>query len=113
VGNVPRVVLFDEFLQRRRTFPIEVDDDEVDPTSVLLVQAYGAASLPLGIESALAEHENVVRFALDDTVFDVVGGDKGAVLAIAGVVESRIDSQVLGGVEQNGKRDEYCQQYKN
>ena len=81
--NVAGVVLFDEFLLSRRTFPIEIDDDEVNPTSVLLVKAYGAASLPLGIESTFAEHENVIGLAPDGTVFEVVAGDEGAVLAVA------------------------------
>ena len=95
--NVPRVVLFHEFLLSRRTFPIKVDYDEVNPTLVLLIEAYGAASLPLGIESALAEHENVIRLVPDGAVFEVVAGDEWTVPAVARIIKLRIQAQILCG----------------
>ena len=93
--NVPLVVLLDELLLSRRTFPVDVDDDEVDPTSVLLVKTYGAASLPLGIESTLAEHEDIIGLAPDSSVFDVIASDERAVLAVARIVESLVQAQVV------------------
>jgi hypothetical protein len=112
MGNVPLEVLFNECLLSRRTFTIEVDYDEVNPTLILLVEAYGAASLPLGIESALAEHKDVIRLAPDGSVFDVIAGDERTVMAIARVVELRIQPQVFDGLEQDGKREEDCQQHQ-
>ena len=100
--NVPGVILFDELLLGRRTFPVEVDDDEVNPTSVLLVKTYGAASLPLGIESALAEHKNVIRLASDGPVLKVIAGNQRPVLAVTRIVKPRIQPQVLGGVQVRG-----------
>ena len=100
--NVPLVVLFDKLLLSRRTFPVEVNDDEVHPTSVLLVKAYGAASLPLGIESTLAEHENVIGLASDGPVLEVVAGNERAVLAVTRIVKPRIQPQVLGGPQVRG-----------
>jgi hypothetical protein len=100
--NVPLVVLFDELLLSRRTLPIEVDYDEVNPALVLLVEAYGAASLPLGIKSTLAEHKNVIGLAPDGPIFNVVAGDERAVLAVARVVESRIQPEVFGGLQVRG-----------
>lgn len=97
--NVPQVVLFDELLLSRRTLPIKVDYDEVNPTLVLLVQTNGAASLPLGIKSALAEHENVIRLTPDGAVFEVLAGDKRAVLAVARKIKPRIQPQVFGGAQ--------------
>jgi hypothetical protein len=102
VWNVPGVVLFDEFLLSRRTFPIEVDDDEVNPTPVLFVETYGAASLPLGIESTLSEHENVIGLASDGPVLKVIAGNQRPVLAVTRIVKPRIQPQVLGGVQVRG-----------
>ena len=100
--NVPLVVLFGELLLSRRTFLIEVNDDEVNPTSVLFVEAYGAASLPLGIESTLAEHENIIGLASDGSVLDVIAGDERAVMAVTRIVEPRIQPQVFGGLQVRG-----------
>jgi len=102
VWNVPGVVLFEEFLLGRGTFPIEVDDDEVHSIAVLLIEAYGAASLPLGIESALAEHETVIGLAPDGPVLDVIAGDERAVLAIARIVEPLVQTQVVCGPQVRG-----------
>ena len=80
--DVALIILFDELLLFRRALLVEVDDNEVYLASVFLVQAYGAASLPLRIESALAEHEDVIRLAMDRALLNVIAGNQRAVLAV-------------------------------
>jgi hypothetical protein len=55
-----------------RPLLVQVDDDKLHFSLVLLVETHGAASLPLGIESTLAEHKNVIRLALQGSVSDMV-----------------------------------------
>ena len=54
---------------------VQINDHKLHSAFILLVETHGAASLPLGIESTLAEHENVVGFAPDCSVFHVIAGD--------------------------------------
>ncbi len=100
---VTTIVFLQQFLLGRRLSPIEVDDDELRTMLILLVQIYGAASLPLGVESALAKDENVVRLAANAAVFKVVAGDKRAVAAVARIIQLRVKAQVL----RRGECDRY------
>ena len=104
VGNVALVVLLNELLLLGRPFRTQIDDHKMHSSLILLVETDGAASLPLGIESALAEHEHVIGLAPDGTVFEVVAGDEGAVLAVARIVKPRIQPQVFGGPQARRRR---------
>jgi hypothetical protein len=64
---------------------------------VLLIKTDGAASLPLGIESTLAEHKNVIGLAPDCSVFDVIACDERAVLAVTRIIKPWIQPQVFRG----------------
>ncbi len=83
MGNVAPIILLHELLLRRRAFQVQVNDDEVDAPFVLLVEADGAASLPLGVESTLAVENDIVWLSLDRTVVHVVARDQRAILAVA------------------------------
>ena len=83
MGDVTPVVLLDELLLGGRALQVQIDDDEVHPAAILLIEIYRAASLPLGIESTLAVKDDVIRLAPDHTVFHVAAGNERAVLTVA------------------------------
>ena len=97
VRDIALEIFFDEWLLLRRLGLVQVDDYKLYPALILFVEAYGAASLPLGVESTLAEHENIVGFAACGAGCEVIAGNEWAVVAVAGIVESRIQPQVFSG----------------
>ena len=97
VRDIALEIFFDERLLLRRRGLVQVDDYKLYPALILFVEAYGAASLPLGVKSTLAEHENIVGFAAHGPRCEVIAGNEWAVVAIAGIVESRIQPQVVSG----------------
>ena len=96
VRDVTLIVFFDKVLLLRGLRPVQINDHKLHFTLIFLVETYGTASLPLGVESTLAKHEKVIGLALDCARFEVIAGNKRTVLAIARIVESRIQAQVLG-----------------
>src|SRR5439155_6501469 len=92
---VALVVLLHQLLLGRRALGIDVDDYKMDPAFVPLVQIYGAASLPLGIEPAFAEHKDIIWFSTHGTLFKAVTRDERAVLAVARIIQPRIYAQVV------------------
>src|SRR5260370_20599444 len=96
VGNQVAVVLNHELLLPRGKFLIKINNDEIHLVFVLVVETDGAASLPLGIESTLFKHEDVVNLAFHQAGA-ICPGDERAILAVSVVVEVRIQLQLLGG----------------
>ena len=87
MGNVALVVLLDELLLLGRPFRTKIDDHKMHSSLILLVETDGSASLPLGIESALAEDENVIGLAANRPFLDVIAADEWAVLAVTRVIK--------------------------
>jgi len=69
---------------------VKIDDDEIHLVFVLVKEADGAASLPLGIESTLFKHEDVIHLVFDQPAGRVATGDERAILTVTVVVEVRI-----------------------
>jgi hypothetical protein len=97
--DVALVIVPHELLLFSRSCLVQINDHELHSALILLVQVDGAASLPLGIESTLAEHKNVIGLAPDRPVFDMIAGDERAVLAVTRIIKPWIQPQVLRGSE--------------
>src|SRR4051794_32208712 len=99
MGDGPAEILLHQLLLLLGALFIEIDNDELHSIAILFVQLYGAASLPLRVESTLAVHHDVGGFSGDRTVLHMVSGDEGTILAITRIIEVRIDFKVLSGEE--------------
>ena len=83
MGDVALIIFLHELLLCRRAFQVQINNHEIDPAFVLLIEIDGAASLPLGVESTLAIEDNVVRLSFNRAFVHVLACDQRPVLAVA------------------------------
>lgn len=82
MGDVTAVVLADQLLLRGRSLQVQVDNNKMDPATILLIEVNGAASLPLRVESTFSVEDDVVRLAFRCALIHALTGDERAVLAV-------------------------------
>src|ERR1017187_2999220 len=106
MGDVAAEIFFLEFLLRRSKAMVNVNNHKLDPPFVFFIQAHRPPGLPLGVETALAEHDHVSGLARNEPGVHIVAGDERSILAVAGVVEFGIQLQVFSGKRGGGQDDQ-------
>src|SRR5271170_6941987 len=97
--DISPIIGFHQLLLLLRPLNIQIDDDELHAILVLLIEVHRAARLTLGIKASLPIENDVIRFPCNGRLLHVVSANEWPILAVARIVESRIQAKVLAGDE--------------
>lgn len=95
MGDRSGVILPQEVLLLSRLLPIQIYDDELNATPVVLIQVNRAPRLSLGVETPFAIDDDVVQLLRSDPSLHIVSSNKRTVDAVASVVKMRIQLQII------------------
>src|SRR4051812_931557 len=86
---------------------IEIDDHELHLAFILAIQLDRPARLALGVEAGLTIQDDVGGLSGNETCVHVLSGDERAVLTVAGVIELRIQFQVVSSEGKNRQHNRH------
>jgi len=103
MGNVALVVVLQQVLLIPAASLIKIDHHKVNLPVVFFVQADGAPSLALGIESTLTVDDDVIGLSRHSALVHVGAVNKWPILAITGIIQPRINSQIFSSICDGGQ----------
>ena len=110
MGNIAVVIFLQEGLLVPAAPLIKIDHHKVNLPVVFFIQADGAPSLALGIESTLTVDDDVIGLSRHRALVHVGAGNKWPILTIAGIIQPRINSQIFSGICDGGEGQSAHQQ---